>query len=120
MTMATDTVSILPTVANLRAVDPKAIGDSLVRPGVLAAVEQAIVAVAGLAQHPDASMLYLAAAVERASAGGGAVTDEALVAALNDTTAAARLAMHHAELLMERAIISPARRALVDLGGFEA
>ncbi len=93
--MAIDTVSILPTVASLRAVDPKTIGDALVRPGVLAAVE-------------------------RASAGGGAVTDETINAALTDTTAAARLAMHHAELLMERSIITPARRAGLDVKGFGA
>jgi len=36
MTMATDTAHIMPTSAPLRAVDPKAISDALLRPGALA------------------------------------------------------------------------------------
>ena len=120
MIKAADSINILPTVASLRAVNPKAIGDALVRPGVLAAVEQAIVAVADLVQHPDASMLYLAAAVERATAGGGTVTDEAIVAELGAITTVARLGMHHAELLMERAVVVPAKRVLAELNGSDA
>lgn len=118
MTVASDTAVILPNIACLRAADPKAIGDALILPGVLAAVERAIVAVVGLVQHADSSMLFLTSAVERASTDGRAVTDAAIVEALDNITSAARLATHHAEMMMQRAIISPARRAGLDVKGF--